>query len=174
MRRVEDVIDSDKPIKVWMNEDGEPEVIDGHHRSVAYRVNGNKTIRAKVYKVAGVTATAGAKRAPKKDRIYGSKKNSKGSASGTRKIVFSKKVEDSLKEKVKNHNEKITAAGKKATLSALKAAYRRGAGAFSSSHRPDQNRNSWAMARVNSFLKGGKARKVYAAQWKSVQRHRKK
>jgi len=97
-------------------------------------------------------ATAGAKRAPKKDRIYGSKKNSKGSASGTRKIVFSKKVEDSLKEKVKNHNEKVTAGGKKATLSALKAAYRRGAGAFSSSHRPDQNRNSWAMARVNAYL----------------------
>ena len=34
----------------------------------------------------------------------------------------------------------------------LKAVYRRGAGAFSSSHRPDQNRNSWAMARVNAFL----------------------
>lgn len=99
-----------------------------------------------------VLATAGAKKAPKKDRIYGSKKNSKGSASGSRKIVFSKKVEDSLKEKVKNHNEKVTAAGKKATLSALKAAYRRGAGAFSSSHRPDQNRNSWAMARVNAYL----------------------
>lgn len=99
-----------------------------------------------------VLATAGAKRAPKKDRIYGSKKNSKGSASGSRKIVFSKKVEDSLKQKVKDHNEKTTASGRKATLSALKAAYRRGAGAFSSSHRPDQNRNSWAMARVNAYL----------------------
>lgn len=99
-----------------------------------------------------VLATAGAKRAPKKDRIYGSKKNAKGSASGTRKIVFSKAVEDSLKQKVKDHNEKVTADGKKATLSALKAAYRRGAGAFSSSHRPDQNRNSWAMARVNAYL----------------------
>lgn len=99
-----------------------------------------------------VMATAGARRAPKKDRIYGSKKNPKGSASGGRKIKFSKAVEESLKEKVKSHNEKVTAAGKKATLSALKAAYRRGAGAFSSSHRPDQNRNSWAMARVNAYL----------------------
>ena len=34
----------------------------------------------------------------------------------------------------------------------LKAVYRRGAGAFSTSHRPDQNRNSWAMARVNAYL----------------------
>jgi hypothetical protein len=35
----------------------------------------------------------------------------------------------------------------------LKAVYRRGAGAFSSSHRPDQNRNSWAMGRVNAYLR---------------------
>lgn len=152
MRRVEDVTGSDKPIKVWINEDGEPEIIDGHHRSVAYKVNGNKTIRAKVYKASGFTATAGSRRAPKKDRIYGSRKNKKGSASGTRKIVFSKRVEDTLREKVRTHNEKTKAAGRKATLGALKAAYRRGAGAFSSSHRPGQNRNSWAMARVNAYL----------------------
>jgi hypothetical protein len=99
-----------------------------------------------------LVATAGSKKAPKKDRISGSDKNSKGSASGGRKIVFSKAVEESLREKVRNHNENIKADGKKASLSALKAAYRRGAGAFSSSHRPDQNRNSWAMARVNAYL----------------------
>ena len=99
-----------------------------------------------------VLATAGAKRAPKKDRIHGSDKNAKGSASGSRKIVFSQQVEESLKQKVADHNEKVKGDGKKATLSALKAAYRRGAGAFSSSHRPDQNRNSWAMARVNAYL----------------------
>jgi len=28
------------------------------------------------------------------------------------------------------------------------------------------------MARVNSFLKGGKARQVDATQWKQVQKHR--
>lgn len=97
-------------------------------------------------------ATAGAKRAPKKDRIYGSKKNKKGSASGTRKIKFSKAVENSLKEKVLAHNKDLKDKGKRASLGAVKAAYRRGAGAFSSSHRPDQNRNSWAMARVNAYL----------------------
>ena len=35
----------------------------------------------------------------------------------------------------------------------LKAVYRRGAGAFSTSHRPGMNRNQWAMGRVNAFLK---------------------
>ena len=35
----------------------------------------------------------------------------------------------------------------------LKAVYRRGSGAFSSSHRPGKTRDQWAMARVNAFLK---------------------
>jgi len=53
---------------------------------------------------------------------------------------------------------------KKVTLSQLKKVYRRGAGAFSQSHRPGQNRGSWAMARVNMFLKmkrGGKVKDSY-------------
>jgi hypothetical protein len=102
---------------------------------------------------ASVTATAGSKAAPKKDQIKGSDKNKKGSASSGRTVKFSKQVEDSLKEKVETHNKSVTADSKKVTLSMLKAVYRRGAGAFSSSHRPDQNRNSWAHARVNAFLK---------------------
>jgi starvation-inducible DNA-binding protein len=99
-----------------------------------------------------VTATAGSKPAPKKDQIKGSKKNKKGSAAGGRKVTFSKKIEDSLKDKVENHNKSVESASRKVTMSQLKAVYRRGAGAFSTSHRPDQNRNSWAMARVNAFL----------------------
>jgi hypothetical protein len=35
----------------------------------------------------------------------------------------------------------------------LKAVYRRGAGAYSISHRPGMNRNQWAMGRVNAFLR---------------------
>ena len=35
----------------------------------------------------------------------------------------------------------------------LKAVYRRGAGAYSTSHRPGKTRDQWAMARVNAFLK---------------------
>jgi hypothetical protein len=152
MSRVEEVMGSDKPIKVWMNEDGEPEIIDGHHRSVAYKVNGNKDIKAKVYEVIGFTATAGSKPAPKKDRIKGSKKNKAGSASDGKGVNFTVAITKSLEKKVKEHNEKAPN-GRKVTLAKLKAVYRRGAGAFSTSHRPDQNRNSWAMARVNAFLK---------------------
>jgi starvation-inducible DNA-binding protein len=105
-----------------------------------------------VKKDAPVTATAGSKPAPKKDQIKGSDKNKKGSAAGAKKITFSKAVETSLRNKVKEHNDSVDSAGKKVSLSKLKAVYRRGAGAFSTSHRPDQNRASWSMARVNAFL----------------------
>jgi hypothetical protein len=90
--------------------------------------------------------------APKKDQIKGSSKNPKGSAAGGKKITFSKAVEKSLEGKVAEHN-KTASKGRRATLSMLKAVYRRGAGAFSTSHRPGQNRNSWSMARVNAFLR---------------------
>jgi hypothetical protein len=98
-----------------------------------------------------VTATAGSKPAPKKDQIKGSKKNPKGSADDGKGVTFNETIITSLKNKVESHNEKAED-GRKATLPTLKAVYRRGAGAFSTSHRPDQNRNSWAMARVNAYL----------------------
>jgi len=90
--------------------------------------------------------------APKKDQIKGSSKNKKGSASGTRKVKFSAAVEKSLKNKVEQHNEKA-GKGRRATVGMLKAVYRRGAGAYSVSHRPGMTRNQWAMGRVNAFLK---------------------
>lgn len=95
---------------------------------------------------------AASRRAPKKDRIRGSKRNAPGSASGGKKIVFSQKTETALKNKVKEHNAKA-GDGRQATLPMLKAVYRRGAGAFSSSHRPGKTRDQWAMARVNAFLR---------------------
>ena len=79
----------------------------------------------------------------------------------TAKITFSEKVTTALKNKVKEHNEKHS---RKVTLGMLKKVYRRGAGAFSGSHRPGQSRASWAMARVNTFLKmmrGGKVKDSY-------------
>ena len=92
--------------------------------------------------------------APKKDRISGSKTNSKDSASSgkSKAIKFSARTETSLKEKVKTHNEKAPQ-GRKATLGMLKAVYRRGAGAFSTSHRPGMTRDQWAMGRVKAYLK---------------------
>lgn len=76
-------------------------------------------------------------------------------------ITFSAKVINALKEKVKNHNAKHS---KKVTLGQLKKVYRRGLGAFSSSHRPGKSRAQWAMARVNTFLRmqsGGKVKDAY-------------
>lgn len=106
-----------------------------------------------IVKVEDSQITAAASRpAPKKDRIYGSKKNKPGSASGSKKIVFSARTEAGLRNKVEAHNEKAKP-GRKATLPMLKAVYRRGSGAFSSSHRPGMTRDGWAMARVNAFLK---------------------
>jgi hypothetical protein len=104
--------------------------------------------------------------APKKDQIKGSSKNKKGSASGSRKVVFSKAVEKSLKEKVETHNEKARE-GRRATLGMLKAVYRRGAGAYSVSHRPGMTRNGWAMARVNAYLKLLKSGKPANSAYKS-------
>ena len=102
------------------------------------------------------------------ERKKGSSVNEPGSAAGA--ITFSEKVTTALKNKVKKHNEKHS---KKVTLGMLKKVYRRGAGAFSSSHRPGQNRGSWAMARVNMFLKmmrGGKVKKSYRAADQDIAR----
>lgn len=88
--------------------------------------------------------------APKKDRIKGSPRNKPGSAKPGGSVTFSQKVTNSLKEKVKNHNAK---SDRKVTLRMLKAVYRRGAGAYSTSHRPGVSRAAWSMARVNAFLR---------------------
>ncbi len=153
MRRVQDVYDSSKPIKVWLTSTG-PRIIDGHHRAVAHKIRGLQKVMAEVYSYTDepVTATAGSKPAPKKDRIKGSSKNAAGSAGSGRGVTFTAAITKSLEKKVADHNEKAKP-GRRVTLGKLKAVYRRGAGAFSSSHRPDQNRNSWAMARVNAYLK---------------------
>lgn len=100
--------------------------------------------------------------AKKSEQKKGSDKNKPGSAGEKgSKITFSDRVLESLKTKVKEHNSKSS---KKVTLSQLKKVYRRGAGAFSSSHRPGKSRGQWAMARVNMFLKmvrGGKVKDSY-------------
>lgn len=75
------------------------------------------------------------------------------------------KVIKALKRKAEKAN---------APLGALKTVYRKGMAAWKTGHKPGANQNAWAMGRVNSFLVGGKARKVDGAQWKQVQQHRKK
>lgn len=128
------------------------EVEPGGYCRFALIPDGVVTAKIKEKEVSVSTVAAASRRAPKKDRIYGSKKNKPGSAAGGKKIVFSEKTETALRNKVKEHNEKAPE-GRKATLSMLKAVYRRGAGAYSSSHRPGKTRDQWAMARVNAYLK---------------------
>jgi len=102
--------------------------------------------------------------APKKDRIYGSERNPKGSASSSKsasKIELSESIINTLENKRDEYNAKHPSG--KVTLATLKAVFRRGAGAYSSSHRPTitggrpNSRSAWAFARVNKFLlkKGG-------------------
>ena len=97
------------------------------------------------------------------EKRKGSSKNKAGSAGekSSDAISFSNKVIEALKNKVKEHNAKHS---RKVSLSQLKKVYRRGAGAFSSSHRPGKTRGQWAMARVNMFLRmmsGGKVKDAY-------------
>jgi hypothetical protein len=97
------------------------------------------------------------------ERKKGSLKNKKDSASSdeSSSITFSAQITSALETKVKDHNAKYE---KKTTLGQLKKIYRRGAGAFSSSHRVGMTRGGWAMARVNMFLKmlrGGTVKDSY-------------
>ncbi len=93
--------------------------------------------------------------APKKDQVTGSKKNPKGSASGSRGgIKISDQAIKTLEKYKDEHNKKYSAKSKQIDMGTLKAIFRRGAGAFSSSHRPQvSSRTQWALARVKAFLK---------------------
>lgn len=92
--------------------------------------------------------------APEKERIFGSRANVPGSArsaGAASKIELSESTVESLKIKLRDHNAKVPE-DRRTSLAALKAVYRRGAGAFSGSHRPGMSRGQWSMGRVNAFL----------------------
>jgi HK97 family phage prohead protease len=94
--------------------------------------------------------------APEKDQITGSDKNAPGSAdspAGAGTIELSEAIETGLANKVEEHNDNVgDNAGQRATIGMLRAVFRRGAGAYSTSHRPGMTRDQWAYARVNAFL----------------------
>lgn len=95
--------------------------------------------------------------APKEDQISGSDKNEPGSASGkTGGIELNEATTKALETKSANHNAAMKEQGRpewtRVTVGALKAVYRRGSGAYSTSHRPGISRPAWSMARVNAFL----------------------
>ena len=89
------------------------------------------------------------------ERRTGSSVNERGSASSASgDMKFSPATEKALQNMVREHNEKTESKSRKVSLGMLKAVYRRGAGAFSRSHRPSvSSRSQWAFARVRAFLK---------------------
>lgn len=80
-----------------------------------------------------------------------------------------KKKRSNVAAALKNKAEKANA-----PVGALRAIYNKGLAAWRTGHRPGASAHQWAMARVNSVLTGGPARKVDDAQWKRIQKHRKK
>jgi HK97 family phage prohead protease len=95
--------------------------------------------------------------APPSDQIQGSDENEPGSAGGkTGNITLDDATETALSRKATEHNdamaERDRPAWTRVRLGALRSVYRRGAGAYSTSHRPGVTRGAWAMARVNAFL----------------------
>ena len=94
--------------------------------------------------------------APPKDQITGSDKNPVGSAkapAGSKTIELSAAIEEGLSNKAKEHNDEVgDNPGKRATVGMLRTVFRRGAGAYSTSHRPGVTRDQWSYARVNAFL----------------------
>jgi len=95
--------------------------------------------------------------APPKDQITGSDDNPAGSAADQGgDIDLSAATDEALQTKADDHNAAMAKDDKPAwtrvRVSALRAVWRRGAGAFSTSHRPGMTRAQWAMARVNAFL----------------------
>lgn len=95
--------------------------------------------------------------APPSDQITGSDTNEPGSAAGGGgDIEVSDATRTALENKVTAHNDAMSAADRpswtRARVGTLLAVYRRGSGAYSTSHRPGISRAAWSMARVNAFL----------------------
>lgn len=98
------------------------------------------------------------------ERVSGSKKNPEGSAGSSRGgIEISAEQEKAIKGQIEKYKEKYPDAPTP-DMGALKAVYRRGAGAFSGSHRPGMTRAQWALARTQRFLdmlRGGDVKEAY-------------
>lgn len=83
-------------------------------------------------------------------------------------------VEEVLNEKKSNVTKALKNKAEKtgAPVSALRAIYNKGLAAWRTGHRPGASAHQWAMARVNSVLTGGPARKVDDTQWQQIKKHR--
>tara|TARA_A100001011_G_scaffold355214_1_gene398227 strand:- start:1449 stop:1949 length:501 start_codon:yes stop_codon:yes gene_type:complete len=92
-----------------------------------------------------------------------------GELSEEKKQIFMKELSAKIKKSLKKKADKANA-----PMGALTKIYNKGLAAWRTGHRPGANQHAWAMARVNSVLTGGKARKVDGAEWKQISKHRKK
>ena len=97
---------------------------------------------------------------PKKEQIYGSKMNRRGSSASAKdasSIVFSDTLTKSIQNKISVYNSKNPQ--NKISLATAKAIVRRGLGAYSKSHRPTisggapNSRNAWGLARLSAFMR---------------------
>lgn len=85
------------------------------------------------------------------EKRKGSKRNPKGSASKSNKgIEVSADTQKKIRELMKKHNEKNP--DFRASMATLKSVFRRGAGAFSTSHAPGMDRTRWGLKRIEAFL----------------------
>jgi len=78
---------------------------------------------------------------------------------------ISKETRAKLSKKAKDANMPLTA---------LTSVYRKGLSAWLTGHRQGTPQHAWAMGRVNSFIRGGKTRKVDKKEWEKVKKHRSK
>ncbi len=61
------------------------------------------------------------------------------------------------------------------SLSILKTVYNKGMAAWRTGHRPGVTQQQWAMARVNSFIMGGKTtKKADLSLWKKAKKSKKR
>ena len=96
------------------------------------------------------TGTRASEPAPPEDRVYGSARNRPGSAADdTQQIEVSQRTDATLREYLRRLPSETR---RGVTINTLRAVYRRGAGAYSTSHDPRASRHGWGLARVKAFL----------------------
>jgi len=97
---------------------------------------------------------------PPNERIYGSKRNVKGSSRDedvASAISFSSSLTTAIRSKLNTYNAKNPR--KKISLATAKAVVRRGLGAYSKTHRPTisggapNSRTAWGLARLSAFMR---------------------
>lgn len=96
-------------------------------------------------------AKTGSRPSPKEDRVEGSSKNPKGSASKANDKI---EAGDSVEGFIKSAKQKFPAFfDKGGTGGMLRSVIRRGMGAYSSSHSPGASRVGWGIARAKAFIR---------------------